>query len=126
MPVQAAQQDFLLANDMNPILNLMDFGPPKTIGKLEKPISSNEYVSESHIMWTSSNRLSLFDLNLELAKYFGQHLFTARPELKSLCKHVTDMLRQAEGIHPLCARTDASIIATKPKNIAELFVPIGP
>lgn len=47
LPVQAAQQDFLLTNNMKPTLNLMDFKPPKPMRKLEKRISSNEYVSKS-------------------------------------------------------------------------------
>lgn len=48
IPVQAAQQDVFLPKNSKPILNLRDFGAPRTIGKLEKPISSNEYVSKSH------------------------------------------------------------------------------
>lgn len=77
-------------------------------------------------MSTSADKPSLLKLNLELSKYFGQHLFTARHELKNLCIHITNIFSQAEGVHPLCARTDADLIATKPKNIAELFKPIGP
>lgn len=77
------------------------------------------------MMSTSADSLSLLEQNLELLKYFGQHLFTARPELKSLCEHVTGIFSQAEGVHPLCAKTDATIFATKPKDIAELFEPTG-
>ncbi|KAH7044078.1 hypothetical protein B0J12DRAFT_730347 [Macrophomina phaseolina] len=104
MPLQAPQQDMFHEKKLKPTLGLMDFKPPKRIKRLEKPISSND----------------LLQVNEELAHYFGRHLFTARPELRRLNTHVANIFRQAE-VHPLCQKIDSSIIASRPKNVVELF-----
>lgn len=119
------------AKEKLPSLDLLAHNPPDKVPdsdkkELAKPITSSQYVflypAFLKIAYTNvSMNGRVFKLSHALAKYFGQQLFVARPELKDYEQETRNRHSGASSIVNLIKSAEQEVVATKPAEVARLF-----